>query len=226
MPSIYDKVKLVRKPRVQISYELEEGGATVKRELPFVVGVLGDFSGNPTRPLKNFRKRKFINIYGDNFNEVMEGMCAGVEMRVQNKIKNNGSEMFVKLAFKSMDDFSPAKVAENVEPLKRLLKVRANLKELLSKAERSEVLEGTLEKILQSQDQLKAIAEEFKNRDKKASKQTDEVAKAPLEEKAPSEEKAPLEEGKPLDEPAEEPLDEQWPSDEEVPEDEKNLLKE
>lgn len=171
MPNIYDKIKIVRKPRVQISYELEEGGATVKRELPFVVGVLGDFSGNPTRPLKNFRKRKFINICGDNFNEVMEGMCAGVEMRVQNKIKNDGSEMFVKLAFKSMDDFSPAKVAENVEPLKRLLKVRANLKELLSKAERSEVLEGKLEQILQSQDQLQALAEAFKNRDEPVGQQ-------------------------------------------------------
>lgn len=164
MANIYDKIKTVRKPRVQISYELEEGGATVKKELPFVVGVLGDFSGNPSKPLKNFRKRKFINIHGENFNEVMEGMSAGVEMRVPNKIKNDGSEMAVKLEFKCMDDFSPAKIAENVEPLKRLLKVRSSLKDLLSKAERSEVLESKLEQILQNQEQLQAICEEFKSK--------------------------------------------------------------
>jgi type VI secretion system protein ImpB len=81
--SIFDKIKTVRKPRVQISYELEQGDATVKKELPFVVGVLGDFSGKPTKPLKNFKKRKFINIHGENFNEVMEKMSPGVEMRVK-----------------------------------------------------------------------------------------------------------------------------------------------
>jgi type VI secretion system protein ImpB len=187
MPSIYDKIKTVRKPRVQISYELEEGGATVKKELPFVVGVLGDFSGNPTKPLKNFKKRKFINIYGDNFNEVMEGMCAGVEMRVKNKIKNDDSEMSVRLSFKNMDDFSPAKIAENVEPLKRLLKVRANLRELLSKAERSEILEKTLENILQSQEQLQAIAEEFKNRDKQPEQQPEEEPEQQPEEEPSNE---------------------------------------
>jgi type VI secretion system protein ImpB len=159
MTSIFDKIKTVRKPRVQISYELEEGDATVKKELPFVVGVLGDFSGKPTKPLKNFKKRKFINIHGENFNEVMEKMSPGVEMRVKNTIKNDGSEMPVKLSFSNIDDFSPTQIAENVPALKKLLTTRSKLKDLLSKAERSENLEKKLEEILQSEDQLKSLSD-------------------------------------------------------------------
>jgi type VI secretion system protein ImpB len=159
MTSIFDKIKTVRKPRVQISYELEEGDATVKKELPFVVGVLGDFSGKPTKPLKNFKKRKFINIHGENFNEVMEKMSPGVEMRVKNTIKNDGSEMPVKLSFSNMDDFSPTQIAANVPALKKLLTTRSKLKDLLSKAERSENLEKKLEEILQSEDQLKSLSD-------------------------------------------------------------------
>ena len=165
MANIYDKIKTVRKPRVQISYDIEEGTTTIKKELPFVVGVLGDFSGTPTQPLKNFKKRKFINIHGDNFNEVMENMNPGVEMVVENKISNDGSMIPVNLAFKSMDDFTPSKIVENVEPLKRLMKIRNNLKELLSKAERSEDFEKALEKILQSDEHLKSLSKEFKIKD-------------------------------------------------------------
>ncbi len=166
MVNIYDKVKTVRKPRVHISYDLEEGNATVKKELPFVVGVLGDFSGKPTKPLKNFKQRKFINIHGENFNEVMESMAPGISCRVPNKIKNDGSELSVQLSFKNMDDFTPAKIAENVPALKNLLQIRASLKELLSKAERSEELEQMLEKILQSDDNLKEVAEALKAKEK------------------------------------------------------------
>ena len=161
MTNIYDKIKTVRKPRVHISYDIEEGDARVKKELPFVVGVLGDFTGHSTKPLKNFKKRKFINIYGENFNEVMESMNPGVQIKVDNKIANDGSMMSVNLSFKSIEDFSPANIAENVPPLKKLLKIRNNLKELLSKAERSEDFEKALEKILQSEEHLKNLSEIF-----------------------------------------------------------------
>ncbi|QEK39913.1 type VI secretion system contractile sheath small subunit [Candidatus Sneabacter namystus] len=162
--SIYDKIKKVRKPRVQISYEVEDGGATVKKELPFVVGVLGDFSGKPVKPLKALKKRKFVNIHGENFNEVMSSMTPGVEIRVENKVTNDGTELPVKLAFNSMDDFSPGKVAQGIEPLKKLMDIRAQLKELLSKAERSEKLEAALEKVLSSEENLKSISEAFKDK--------------------------------------------------------------
>jgi type VI secretion system protein ImpB len=162
--NIYDKIKKVRKPRVQISYDLEDGGASVKKELPFVVGVLGDFSGNPTKPLKSLKQRKFINISGENFNEVLESMAPGLEFNVDDKIKNDGKEMPIKLAFKCMDDFSPARIAESVQPLKKLLETRANLKDLLSKADRSEALGDALEKLLQNEEHLRALAEEFKSK--------------------------------------------------------------
>ena len=162
MTNIFDKINIVRKPRVQISYDLEDGGETVKKELPFVVGVLGDFSGNPTKPLKNFKKRKFINIHGENFNEVMEKMTPGLEIKVKNTIKDDGSEMPVNLSFESMDDFSPENIANNVEPLKKLLDIRKNLKNLLSQAERSEKLEKALEAMISSDDSLKEISDGLK----------------------------------------------------------------
>ena len=164
--NIFDKIKKVRKPRVQISYDLEEGGATIKKELPFVVGVLGDFSGNPTKPLKHFKKRKFVNIHGENFNEVMESMNTGLEIKVENKIKGDGSTIPLNLSFESMDDFSPGNIAESVPALKKLLKVRGQLKDLLSKSERSEKLEQALEKILQSDDYLKEVSDGLKSEKK------------------------------------------------------------
>lgn len=163
--NIYDKIKKIRKPRVQISYDLEDGGATVKKELPFVVGVLGDFSGHPTKTLKPLKQRKFINISGENFNEVLESMGPGLEICVDNKIKDDGSQMPIKLGFKCMDDFSPARIAESVAPLKKLLDTRANLKDLLSKADRSDELGSALEKLLQNEEYLKSIAAEFKSQE-------------------------------------------------------------
>ncbi len=93
--SVHDKLKRVRKPRVHITYEVETEGATVKKELPFVVGVLGDFSGNPTQPLKPLKDRKFIQIDRDNFNDVMSRMTPGLNLKVENTLKGDGSEMAV-----------------------------------------------------------------------------------------------------------------------------------
>ena len=116
--SIHDKLKRVRPPRVHITYEVETEGAVVEKELPFVVGVLGDFSGNPTEPLKPLKDRKFIQIDRDNFNDVMARMTPGLNLRVENTLKGDGSEMAVQLKFNSMDDFEPANVVKQVEPLR------------------------------------------------------------------------------------------------------------
>ncbi|TWT63906.1 type VI secretion system contractile sheath small subunit [Rubinisphaera italica] len=161
MASVHDKLGRVRKPRVHITYEVETGGAQVQKELPFVMGVVGDFSGDPTEPLKPLRDRKFVQIDRDNFDDVMGRMKPGLEMKVENTLAGDGSEMAVNLAFKSMDDFEPGKVARQIEPLSKLLDTRDKLRDLLTKVDRSEDLENLLEKVLQNQDDLKAMSKDL-----------------------------------------------------------------
>src|SRR6266568_5744513 len=91
--SIHEKLKRVRKPRVHITYEVETEGAEILRELPFVVGVMGDFSGDPTAPLRPLTDRKFIQIDRDNFNEVMASMTPGLKLKVDNTLANDGQQM-------------------------------------------------------------------------------------------------------------------------------------
>ncbi len=159
--SIHDKLKRVRKPRVHITYEVETEGAVVEKELPFVVGVMGDFSGDPTEPLKPVRDRKFIQIDRDNISDVMKRMTPGLNMRVENTLQGDGSEMAVQLKFESMDDFEPANVARQVEPLRKLLETRDRLRDLLTKVDRSEDLEGVLEQVLQNTEELKKLSAEL-----------------------------------------------------------------
>jgi len=159
--SIHDKLKRVRKPRVHITYEVETEGAMVEKELPFVVGVVGDFSGNPTEPLKPLKDRKFVQIDRDNINDVMKRMTPGLNMRVENTLQDDGSEMAVQLKFNSMEDFEPANVAKQVEPLRKLLETRDKLRDLLTKVDRSEDLEGVLEQVLKNTDELKKLSSEL-----------------------------------------------------------------
>ena len=158
MASIHDKLSRVRKPRVHISYEVETEGAMVERELPFVVGVVGDFSGDPTQPLKPMRDRKFIQIDRDNFNDVMARMTPGLSMKVDNTLAGDGSQMAVDLKFNSIEDFEPGRVVEQVEPLRKLMETRNKLRDLMSKVDRSEELEGLLEKVLQNDADLKELS--------------------------------------------------------------------
>jgi type VI secretion system protein ImpB len=159
--SIHDKLKRVRPPRVHITYDVETEGAVVQKDLPFVVGVLGDFSGDPTEPLKPLKDRKFVQIDRDNFNEVMTRMTPGLNLKVENTLKGDGSEMGVQLKFKSLDDFAPANVVKQVDPLRKLLETRDKLRDLLSKVDRSEDLENILEQVLENTDQLKKLSAEL-----------------------------------------------------------------
>src|SRR5688572_32474429 len=93
--SVHNKLERVRKPRVHITYQVETEGAVVEKELPFVVGVLGDFSGNPTEPLKPLKDRKFVQIDRDNFNDVMARATPGLNLKVENTMKQDGGEMAV-----------------------------------------------------------------------------------------------------------------------------------
>ena len=159
--SVHDKLERVRKPRVHITYQVETEGAMVEKELPFVVGVLGDFSGNPTAPLKAFKDRKFIQIDRDNFNDVLARMTPGVNLRVENTLANDNSEFAVSLGFKSMDDFQPGNVANQVEPLRKLLETRDKLRDLLTKIDRSEDLEALLDRVLQNTEELKKLSSDL-----------------------------------------------------------------
>lgn len=159
--SIHDKLGRVRKPRVHISYEVETEGAAVVKELPFVMGVLGDFSGNPTAELKPLKDRKFVQIDRDNFDDIMTKMHPGLSMKVDNVLEDDGSQIAVDLKFNSMDDFSPAKVVEQVEPLKKLMETRNKLRDLLTKVDRSEDLEGILENALQNPEEMAKLAGEL-----------------------------------------------------------------
>jgi type VI secretion system protein ImpB len=151
----------VRKPRVHIKYEVHTGDATVEKELPFVVGVLGDFSGNPTQPLKSLANRKFITVDRDNFNEVMEKMTPGVNIKVQNTLKGDGTEMSVQLKFNAIEDFEPGEIARQVEPLRKLLEARDKLRDLLTKVDRSDDLENLLEQVLKNTEDIKKLSSEL-----------------------------------------------------------------
>ena len=162
MASVQDKLDRVRKPRVHIKYEVETEGAAIEKELPFVAGVMGDFSGDPTTKLPELRDRKFVQIDRDNFNRIMERMAPGLNLRVNNTLTEEGGEMAVNLKFNSMDDFDPAKVIDQVPALKNLMDARNKLRDLLAKADRSEDLEAMLEKILGDEEALNKLSAEIK----------------------------------------------------------------
>jgi len=159
--SVHQKLNRVRKPRVHITYDVETEGAVVQKELPFVIGVMGDFSGDPTEPLKPLRDRKFIQIDRDNFNDVFARMTPGVKMKVENTLAGDGSEMAVDLKFKSIDDFDPEAIVDQVEPLRKLKEARNQLRDLMSKVDRSEDLEVLLEQVLQNTDKLTELSKEL-----------------------------------------------------------------
>src|SRR5258705_12866347 len=131
--SIQHKLDRVRPPRVHITYDVEIGGAIENKELPFVLGVLGDFSGAPDEPLPRVKDRKLIEIDRDNFDQVLAAMKPRLAYRVDNKLTNDGSKMGVELRFKGMDDFHPDNVAQQVEQLLKLVSARRRLYDLLSK---------------------------------------------------------------------------------------------
>jgi type VI secretion system protein ImpB len=145
--SIQHKIDRVRPPRVHITYDVEVGGAIENKELPFVLGVLGDFSGQPDELLPRVKDRKLVEIDRDNFDQVLAAMKPRLAYRVDNKLTNDGSKMGVELRFKGMDDFHPDNVAQQVEPLRKLVSARQRLSDLLSKMDGNDKLETILNEI-------------------------------------------------------------------------------
>jgi type VI secretion system protein ImpB len=162
--SIQKKLDRVRPPRVQIKYEVEIGDAIEMKELPFVVGVLGDYSGkqdpdDPT-PLPKFKDRKFVNIDRDNFNEVMEKMKPRLAFSVPDKISGKNDNKFnVVMNFKELADFSPENVVQQVEPLRKLLETRQSLEALKTKMDGNDKLVGMLEQLMSNPNAQKDLGQ-------------------------------------------------------------------
>ena len=158
--SIQHKLDRVRSPRVQITYDVETGGAIEMKELPFVMGVLADLSGNPDEALPRLRDRKFVEIDRDNFNEVMQGITPRLAYRVDNKIAADDSKLNVEMRFNSIDDFSPDQVAKQIEPLRKLMETRQQLSSLLAKTDGNDKLSERLQDIINNTEELEKISEE------------------------------------------------------------------
>ena len=157
--SIQHKIDRVRPPRVQITYDVEVGGAIELKELPFVVGVMGDFVGKPEEPLPAIKNRKFVEIDPDNFNQVLAGMKPRVAFSVDNKLQDDGSKVGVDLTFGNIEDFEPDNIVQNVEPLRKLVEARQKLSDLRSKMDGNEKLENILNDIIGDADKQKQLSD-------------------------------------------------------------------
>jgi type VI secretion system protein ImpB len=157
--SIQKKLGRVRPPRVQITYDVETGGAIEMKELPFVVGIMADLSGQPEQALPKFKDRKFVEIDRDNFNDVMSGCAPRLAFQVPNALQNDGSKLNVLLNFKEIEDFDPVPVLKQIKPLADLFQARQRLSDLLTKLDGNDELDALLADVISStekQEELRA----------------------------------------------------------------------
>ncbi len=156
--STQKKLSRVRPPRVQITYDVEIGDAIETKELPFVLGVLGDYSGNPKEALPKMKERKFVEIDRDNFDDVLKGVAPRLQLRVDNELQKNDTQMGVELNFEKLEDFEPQNVVRQIESLKKLLEVRTRLSDLRNKITGNDKLEQLLDDIVHDTEKLKQIS--------------------------------------------------------------------
>jgi type VI secretion system protein ImpB len=161
--STQKKLERVRPPRVQISYDVETGGAIEMKELPFVMGILGDFTGQPIEPLAKLKDRQFVEVNPDNFDEVLSSMKPHLQFSVENKLSEdpNAGKLGIDLNFRSMDDFSPEAVAKQVKPLKELLDLRTKLADLRGTLQGNDKLEEILQATLGDEAKMAKLKEEL-----------------------------------------------------------------
>lgn len=155
--SVQKRLQKVRPPRVQLTYDVEIGDAIEVKELPFVVGVLGDFAAQSNIPQGKIRDRKFVNVDMDNFDDVMAGMKPRAAYRVKNVLTEAGGELGIDLEFNKFEDFRPESVVQQVEPLRKLQEARSKLADLRNKLAGNEKLEDLLNDVLNSTEQLKQL---------------------------------------------------------------------
>jgi type VI secretion system protein ImpB len=161
--STQHKLDRVRAPRVHITYDVQIGDAVEQKELPFVVGVLGDFTGQPEQPLPRLKERKFVEVNPDNFDTVLEGMKPHLSFSVENKLSDepDAPNLKVDLHFKSMEDFEPENVAKQVKPLKELLDLRTRLADLRGSLQGNDKLDELLLEIAGNTEKLQKLKDEL-----------------------------------------------------------------
>jgi type VI secretion system protein ImpB len=158
--STQHKLDRIRSPRVQITYDVEIGGAIQKKELPLVVGVLADLSGKPDKPLPKLKERKFVSIDRDNFNDVMASSTPRLAVQVPNKLSKAGGFLNTELRFNSMEDFEPLSIVKQVPAMKKLLEARGRLNDLLGKLDGNDDLDAKLQEVVANTESLKKIKSE------------------------------------------------------------------
>lgn len=158
--SVQKKLQRIRPPRVQLTYDVEIGDAIEQKEIPFVVGVMGDFAGNSENPQPKLKDRKFVNIDVDNFDDVMKGIEPRAVFRVKNTLNECSGEFGVELKFRSMEDFRPEAVVQQVEPLRKLLEARSKLSDLRNKLAGNDKLEDVLNEVLSNTESLSKLGKE------------------------------------------------------------------
>lgn len=161
--SVQKKLQRIRPPRVQLTYDVEVGDGREIKELPFVVGVLGDFSAASELEKIKLKDKKFINVDLDNIDEVIESLAPRANFQVDNTLTEDSGKISVDLTFKSMDDFRPENVVQQVDPLKKLVAARERLTDLRNKISNNERLEDLLDDVLQNTDQVRKLSLEAEN---------------------------------------------------------------
>lgn len=159
--STQQKLSRVRAPRVHITYDVEVGDAIELKELPFVMGVFGDFTGQPEQPLPRMMDRKFVEVTPDNFDQVLDKMSPHVAFSVDNKLSNDGSQLKVNLNFKELADFDPEQVATKIEPIKKLLDLRAKLSDLRGSLQGNDKLDEMLHDVVSNTEKRQQLSSEL-----------------------------------------------------------------
>ncbi|MBT8404569.1 MAG: type VI secretion system contractile sheath small subunit [Gemmatimonadetes bacterium] len=161
--SIHDRLKRVRAPRVNIEYKVELGDAIEMRQLPFVMGIFGDFTGQPEEPLERLKDRKFTEVNPDNFDEVLASMKPHLQYSVDNKLSDDpeAGKLSVDLRFRELDDFDPDRVAEQIPALRKLLELRQELADVRGSLQGNEKLEEILQATLSDEDSLAKLKDEI-----------------------------------------------------------------
>lgn len=161
--SLQHKLDRVRSPRVHITYDVETGGAIEQKELPFVMGVFGDFTGMPEQPLPRLKDRKFVELNPDNFDSVLAAMKPHLAFSVENKLSEdpNAGQLKVDLRFESLEDFEPTQVAKQIKPLKELLDLRTRLADLRGSLQGNDKLDEILQETLRNTDKLEQLKTEL-----------------------------------------------------------------
>jgi type VI secretion system protein ImpB len=160
--SVHKKLERVRPPRVHVTYDVEIGDAIEIKEIPFVMGVLGDFSSMPEDPLPRLKERRFVDITPDNFDAVLASMRPRVAYSVENRLTDdpNAGKLGVDISFKSIEDFEPEQVARQVKPLRELLELRTRLSDLRGSLQGNEKLERLLQEVVGNSDKMKQVKAE------------------------------------------------------------------